>query len=92
MDAIDIYSTKWCKREKASSESVLDNWKQSIKDIVTTKIARFSKCTYAQPSKILEDDNVINYLHEFQKQFVMVPADKASNNIIIVCKNIIFKP
>ncbi len=22
----------------------------------------------------------------FQKQFVMVPADKASNNIIIVCK------
>ncbi len=84
MDAIGIYDTKWCKREKASSESVLDDWKQPIKDIVTKKIARFSKHTYAQPSKIL-DDHVINYLHECQKQFVMEPADKASN-IIIVCK------
>ncbi len=86
MDAIDIYATKWCKRENASSESVLDDWKQSIKYIVTKKIARFSKHTYSQPSKSLEDDHVINYLHEFQKQFVMVPADKAINNIIIVCK------
>ncbi len=80
-----IYATKWCKRENASSESVLDDWKQSIKDIVTKIIARFSKHSCAQPSKILEDDHVIYYLHEFQKQFVMVPADKASNNIIIVC-------
>ncbi len=51
MDANDIYATKWCKREKASCESVLYDWKQSIKDTVTKKIARFSKRTYAQPSK-----------------------------------------
>ncbi len=43
MDAIDTYATKWCKREKASSELVL--LKESIKDIVTKKLARFSKCT-----------------------------------------------
>ncbi len=30
---------------KVSSESVLDNLKQSIKDIITKKIARFSKHT-----------------------------------------------
>ena len=28
----------------------------------------------------------INYLHDFQRQFVLVPADKAANNFIVVCK------
>ncbi len=87
-----MHVTKWCTTEKTSSESVIDDWKQSIKDIVTKKIARFSKHTYSQPSKFMEDDHVINYLHQFQKQFYMVPVYKASNNIIIVCQNIIFKP
>ena len=28
------------------------------------------------------------YLEDFQKHFVLVPADKVSNNVLIVCKNI----
>ncbi len=54
----------------------------------------FSKCTYAQPSTIPEVDNVhdvVNYLREFQKQCIIVPTDKASNNIIVVFRHIIFK-
>ena len=27
-----------------------------------------------------------NYLEYFQKHFVLVPTDKASNNVLIVCK------
>ena len=25
-------------------------------------------------------------MHEFQRQFFLVPADKAANNVIVVCK------
>ncbi len=57
--------------------------------MVTKKIARFSKCTNAQPSTIQEDDNIINYLHQFHKQFVMVPADKASNKMYYCVQKIL---
>ena len=35
---------------------------------------------------ILQIKKHINYLHDFLRQFVLVPADKAANNVIVVCK------
>ncbi len=35
---------------------------------------------------ITAHNNVVNYLYKSQNQDVMVLADKASNNIIMVCK------
>jgi len=83
--AIEKYANKWCKLEKADS-CALDEWLNSIKDIVNSKIKRLSKRPYIQPHKILEDTSVQQYLSTFKERFVLVPADKASNNIIIVCK------
>ncbi len=88
MDVIYIYATKWCKREKASNKSVLDDWKQSIKDIVTKKIARFSKRTFVQTSTILEDDNVINYKNNLSWYLLT----KLVTTLLLCAKNIIFKP
>ena len=36
--------------------------------------------------KILEDPHIKTYLTELQSKYVLVPADKAGNNIIFVCK------
>ena len=36
--------------------------------------------------KILEDSHIKTYLTELQSKYVLVPADKAGNNIIFVCK------
>ena len=36
--------------------------------------------------QVLNDKKHLKYFKEFHKQFVLVPADKASNNIIVVCK------
>ena len=35
---------------------------------------------------VLSDKHCKEYLEDFQKCFVLVPADKASNNVLIVCK------
>ena len=32
----------------------------------------------------------LNYLHELQSKYVLVPADKAANNIIVVCKKYMY--
>ena len=36
---------------------------------------------------VLQFKKHINYLHDFQRQFVLVPADKEALNVIVVCKN-----
>ena len=35
---------------------------------------------------VLESRKHLNYLHKLQSKYVLVPADKATNNIIVVCK------
>ena len=35
---------------------------------------------------VLKSRRYLDYLHEFQCKFVLVPADKAANNVIVVCK------
>ena len=50
------------------------------------KIKTLASRTYAKPIKHLESTTVLEYLNAFKQKYVMVPADKASNNIIIVCK------
>ena len=44
-----------------------------------------------QRIKILDRKDVKNYLESFHKEFVLVPTDKASNNISIVCKKFYVK-
>ena len=36
--------------------------------------------------QVLKQRACLDFLREFQKHYVLVPADKASNNIIVVCK------
>ena len=85
-DALDKYAKRWCNREHAENDC-LNEWVKEIKNIVNKKIQKFSKRTFATPKKVLDDPDVKLYLESFQKKYVLVPADKASNNIIIVCKS-----
>ena len=43
-------------------------------------------CVNKRRKHVLQIKKHINYLHDFQRQFVLVPADKAANNVILVCK------
>ena len=83
--AIRDYKRQWAKKEKVDSR-VLDEWQCKILETVQDKLKTKNK----NPRKkhVLSDETCKNYLKDFQKQFVLVPADKASNNILIVAKNI----
>ena len=41
-----------------------------------------SKHVNKRKKQVLQIKKHINYLHDFQRQFVLVPADKAANNVI----------
>ena len=85
LTAVEKFAKQWCKRENAELYA-LDDWVNAIKQIVNSRIKTLSKRTIRQPKKILQDPDVKEYLNKFKDKYVLVPADKAGNNIIIVCK------
>ena len=84
--AVRAYKVQWAKKEKVDSRT-LDEWECRIIETVQARIDRLKKKGKNQQKKyVLSDLECKQYLEDFQKRFVLVPADKASNNILVVCK------
>ena len=64
-----------------------DNWKSLVKEKVAEKIRRLKSTRKPQQTKpILKDENAIQCLQDLHNHYVIVPIDKAANNISIICK------
>ena len=62
-------------------------WKNEIVSCVKHKVNHLKFWRVSQPVKpVLRDPDVVSYLTDLHSKFVLVPIDKASNNIAIVCK------
>ena len=84
---------KWAQIEKVDLHR-LDDWSKIILDAVQKKIEKLKNVRKFYPRqriKILDRQDVKNYLTNFQKDFVLVPTGKASNNIAVVCKQFYIK-
>ena len=58
-----------------------------MKEKVVDKIRKLKISRRPQPTKpILKDENVVRYLQDLHNRYVIVPIDKAANNISIICK------
>ena len=77
---------QWARKEKVDSRA-LDEWECRVVEAIQTRIDRLRK-NKKNPRKrqVLSDSECQEYLADFQTRFVLVPADKASNNVLIVCK------
>ena len=85
MDAVEAHARKWVKRESAEPDA-LSEWVKSIRSLVKRKIYVLSKSIDTKYKPVLKEPPVIECLKKLHDQFVVVPADKAPNNIIFVCK------
>ena len=83
--AVDDYTKNWSKRE-GCHVSALEEWSETVKLIIQNKINNLQRRNFRPCHKPLEDRHVIAHLKELQEKYVLVPADKAGNNIIFVCK------
>ena len=66
--------------------SSLEEWSETVKLIISNRIKNLQHRNFGPFHKILEDPHIKTYLTELQSKYVPVPADKAGNNIIFVCK------
>ena len=72
-----------------SGVSVLDEWVHAIRTlIVNSKMCRLQKQNYAT-TRICHDVNTC--LDQLHYKYIFAPADKAANNVIIICKHFHFE-
>ena len=81
--AVDDYAKNWSKR--GVPVSVLNEWLLTLKLIISNKINSFKKNKVKKFMKVLKDKHVVSYFKDLHSKYVILPADKAGNNIIFVC-------
>ncbi len=85
LEAVDVYINKWAKDEDVDPRCLYD-YKDQIMVLVDHKIDRLKKTVKIHRPQVLSQTNVRNELDTLHNTYVMVPADKAANNIIFICK------
>ena len=82
--ALDNFIDKWCKSEGAKTEA-LYSWKSRILYKVSNVIEFYILNSHLLPSKPKVTAKYLkDKLNDIHNKFVLVPADKASNNVIII--------
>ena len=74
----------WCKREHVESDGLKD-WKLYIFKIIDRRISFYSQNTNMLPRKPKISYRYLKSgIEEIQREYVLVPADKAANNVVDV--------
>lgn len=76
------YINKMSKKLKKPL-AVFDEWKWTVLDHVENSLKSKKPYNY---NSVLSDNKVIDDLKKLHEEYVLVPTDKASNNVTIVCK------
>ena len=82
MDACEAYARRWAKKEL----DTLFEWIKSTGDVLKRRIRRLKHSVNTRHESIFSDPDVVTELFRLHENFVIVPADKASNNYTFVCK------
>ena len=85
LESIDLHAKNWSKREQVDLRD-LSEWKDHLKELATDRISNLKGHFKSPKCKVLDQPDVKDTLHKLQTNYVLVSADKAANNVIIVCK------
>ena len=84
--AVSRYAKKWAK-EANVDRHVLRDWKETAYKFIEEKVASLKQRKINKRKKhVLKSRVNLDNLNKLHDNFVLVPADKASNNVIVVCK------
>ena len=84
--ALNDYGNRWCKRESVECNAMKE-WKLSIFNIVDKRIKFYSQNTNLLPPKPKSSFRHLKQgIQELHRKYVLVPADKAADNVVVVCR------
>ena len=86
MDAIEDYARTWAKQEEVEVDT-LSEWVKSIKTLIKRRLYMLSKTMSTKTQSVFADHEVNSTLNGLHDKYVVVPADKAANNVVVICKS-----
>jgi len=89
MDSVEDYARNWAKQEAVQIDTLSD-WVTSTRSLSRKRIFKLSRSMSSKVRSIFIDKGVVNNLTDLHNKYVVIPADKDSNNIVFVCKNILY--
>ena len=86
-EGLDICTSKYVSLCSNLTNDSFVPWKNEVLRKVDSKIRLLrQKIKFQKSNPVLKRPDVVNYLRELHENFVLVPIDKASSNIAIICK------
>ena len=85
MDSVEEYARRWAKKEDVEVDT-LSEWVKSVLSLVNRRVSVLSRTMSRRHELVFDDPDVAAELAEIHEKLVVVTADKASNNIVFVCK------
>ena len=85
LESIDLYAKNWSEKEQAELKYPSE-WKDQLKELVAHRILDLKGHVKSSKCKALYQLDVKDTLHKLHANYVLVPADKAANNVIVACK------
>ena len=64
---------------------------RTIRSLVQGRIHKLKNCVNSRPKSVFKDQEAVKCLSSLHDKYVIVPVDKASNNIVFVCKSYYFE-
>ena len=82
--SLNEFCNRWCKRKHVECDALKD-WKLNIFKTIDQLISFYSHTTNMLPRKPKISYRFLKSgIEEFQRKYVLVPADKAANNVVVV--------
>ena len=83
------YARRWIKRDVEQDPELesLSDWVRTIRSLVQGRIHKLKNCVNRRSKSVFKDQEAVKCLSSLHDKYVIVPADKASNNIVFVCKS-----
>ena len=85
MDACEAYARQWARKEDVELDT-LSKLIMSIGELEKPRLRRLKHSVITRSESIFRDPDVVHELSRLHENFVIVPADRASNNYTYVCK------
>ena len=89
MDAVEDYARRRIKREVDQDPEIesLSDWVGTIGSLIQGWIRKLKNCVNSRTKSVFKDQEAVKCISSLHDKYVIVPVDKASNNIVFVCKS-----
>ena len=81
--SLNAFGNRWCKQENVEPDA-LKKWKINIFKIIDTRISYFRNTHLLPPKTKSSFLHLKRGVQDFHMNYVLVPADKAANNVVVV--------